>query len=57
MVWRTGTSGECISSRMGTSSPIGHYHKASDTHDKLDYDRLALVVYGLTGVVEGLAEK
>jgi Zn-dependent M28 family amino/carboxypeptidase len=34
-----------------------HYHEASDTYDKLNYDKLTMVVQGLTGVVEGLAEK
>jgi Zn-dependent M28 family amino/carboxypeptidase len=32
-----------------------HYHEASDTPDKVDYDALARVVDGLEGVVEGLA--
>ena len=29
-----------------------HYHQATDTPDKLAYDRLARVVAGLKGVVE-----
>jgi hypothetical protein len=32
-----------------------HYHKPTDTPDKLDYERMARVVNGLVGVVEGLA--
>ncbi len=32
-----------------------HYHQASDTPDKLDYDRLARVVDGLERVVDDLA--
>lgn len=32
-----------------------HYHKATDTPDKLDYERMARVVTGLEGVVEELA--
>jgi Zn-dependent M28 family amino/carboxypeptidase len=33
-----------------------HYHKASDTPDKLDYDRMALVVEGLKVVVDDLVK-
>lgn len=33
-----------------------HYHEATDTPDKLDYDRMARVVRGLAGVVRGLAD-
>ncbi|HEV7241254.1 MAG TPA: M20/M25/M40 family metallo-hydrolase [Thermoanaerobaculia bacterium] len=33
-----------------------HYHTASDTPDKLDYERMAMVVDGLAGVVEELVE-
>lgn len=32
-----------------------HYHKATDTPEKLDYERMARVVTGLKGVVEDLA--
>ncbi|HYE63380.1 MAG TPA: M28 family peptidase [Phycisphaerales bacterium] len=32
-----------------------HYHKATDTPDKLDYERMARVVTGLMGVVNDLA--
>jgi hypothetical protein len=33
-----------------------HYHAATDTPDKLDYDRFALVVSGMEKVIEGLAK-
>jgi hypothetical protein len=32
-----------------------HYHQASDTADKLDYDRLARVVSGLEGMIREMA--
>jgi Zn-dependent M28 family amino/carboxypeptidase len=32
-----------------------HYHEATDTPDKLDYDRFALVVSGVEKMIEGLA--
>jgi hypothetical protein len=33
-----------------------HYHKLTDTPEKLDYEKLARVVEGLKGVVQDLAE-
>ena len=33
-----------------------HYHSASDTPDKLDYDRFALVVSGLEKTIENLGQ-
>jgi Zn-dependent M28 family amino/carboxypeptidase len=33
-----------------------HYHRATDTPDKLDYERLARVTRGLEDVIRGLAE-
>jgi peptidase M28-like protein len=33
-----------------------HYHDASDTPDKLDYDRFTLVVSGMEGVIKELAK-
>ncbi len=33
-----------------------HYHKASDTPDKLNYDQYSRVVHGLFKVVEGIAK-
>jgi len=32
-----------------------HYHEATDTPDKLDYDRFTLVVSGVEKVIEGIA--
>jgi hypothetical protein len=32
-----------------------HYHKSTDTVDKIDFERMARVVHGLTYVVEELA--
>ena len=34
-----------------------HYHTAEDTPEKLDYDRMARAVTGLTSVVQDLASK
>lgn len=34
-----------------------HYHRASDTPDKLNFDHIARVVAGLEGVIEDLAAK
>ena len=31
-----------------------HYHSAQDTPDKVDYERLALVVSGLLGMLDEL---
>ncbi len=33
-----------------------HYHAATDTPDKIEYDRMARVVVGLDGVVRDLAD-
>jgi len=33
-----------------------HYHTARDTPDKLDYERMAMVVDGVAGVIEALVE-
>jgi hypothetical protein len=33
-----------------------HYHEPTDTPDKLDYDRFALVVSGLKNVIVDLAD-
>jgi len=32
-----------------------HYHEPTDTPDKLDYNRFALVVSGMENVIENLA--
>lgn len=34
-----------------------HYHAATDTPDKIEYDRFALVVSGVEKVIEGLAKE
>jgi len=34
-----------------------HYHSLTDTPDKLNYDRFALVVSGLENVIEDLVAK
>jgi len=34
----------------------GPYHSAEDTSDKIDFDRVARAVAGLSRVVEGLAD-
>lgn len=34
-----------------------HYHRATDTPDKLDYESMARVVRGIIGVVEDLADR
>jgi len=33
-----------------------HYHTAKDTTDKIDFDRMTMVVKGICTVVEKLAE-
>jgi hypothetical protein len=33
-----------------------HYHEQTDTPDKLDYDRFALVVSGMESVIEELVK-
>lgn len=53
--WEFGYPGVMVTDTAMFRYP--HYHKATDTYDKLDYSRLALVAQGLTGVVEGLAGK
>jgi len=39
----------------GTAVRYPHYHSATDTPDKLDYDRFTLVVSGMQKVIEELA--
>ena len=34
-----------------------HYHRASDTPEKLDYDRMALATLGLAGMIRDLARE
>ena len=50
--WQHGYPGIMITDTAPFRYP--HYHRATDTHDKLDYDRFALVVSGMEKVIEGL---
>jgi Peptidase family M28 len=50
--WRCGYLGIMITDTAPFRYP--HYHLASDTPDKLDYDRFTLVVSGMEKVIEGL---
>jgi hypothetical protein len=52
--WRCGYPGIMITDTAPFRYP--HYHSASDTPDKLDYDRFTLVVSGMEKVIEGLAK-
>ena len=52
--WQEGYPGVMVTDTAFYRYP--HYHRASDTPDKLDYDRLARVVDGLVGVVAELVE-
>jgi hypothetical protein len=50
--WRIGVPALMVTDTAMLRYP--HYHRASDTPDKLDYDRLARVTTGLVGVVQKL---
>ena len=50
--WRCGYPGIMITDTAPFRYP--HYHSASDTPDKLDYDRFTLVVSGMEKVIEDL---
>jgi hypothetical protein len=50
--WRCGYPGIMVTDTAPFRYP--HYHSASDTPDKLDYDRFTLVVSGMEKVIEGL---
>lgn len=52
--WHEGYPGVMVTDTAFYRYP--HYHRASDTPDKLDYDRLARVVDGLVSVVAELVE-
>jgi hypothetical protein len=52
--WRCGYPGIMVTDTAPFRYP--HYHSASDTPDKLDYDRFTLVVSGMEKVIEGLAK-
>ncbi len=51
--WQHGYSGIMITDTAPFRYP--HYHEVTDTSDKLDYDRFALVVSGMERVIEELA--
>jgi hypothetical protein len=50
--WQHGYSGIMITDTAPFRYP--HYHSATDTPDKIDYDRFALVVSGMEKVIEEL---
>ena len=50
--WRCGYPGIMVTDTAPFRYP--HYHSASDTPDKLDYDRFTLVVSGMEKVIEDL---
>ena len=52
--WQHGYPGIMITDTAPFRYP--HYHSATDTPDKLDYDRFALVVSGLEKVIAKLAD-
>ncbi len=52
--WKVGVPAIMVTDTAPFRYP--HYHKASDTPDKVDYDRMARVVLGLKRVVLKLAE-
>ena len=52
--WQHGYPGIMVTDTAPFRYP--HYHSASDTPDKLDYDRFALVVSGMRNVIEGLGK-
>jgi Zn-dependent M28 family amino/carboxypeptidase len=52
--WQEGYPGIMITDTAPFRYP--HYHEATDTPDKLDYERMARVVSGVVRVVGGLVE-
>src|SRR4029077_18244802 len=52
--WQHGYPGIMITDTAPFRYP--HYHAATDTPDKLDYDRFALVVSGVEGMIAELAK-
>ena len=52
--WQHGYPGIMITDTAPFRYP--HYHSATDTPDKLDYNRFALVVSGMQKVIEGLGK-
>ena len=51
--WQEGYPGVMITDTAPFRYP--HYHTPQDTPDRIDYDRFARVVMGVSGVVEALA--
>jgi hypothetical protein len=51
--WQCGYPGFMITDTAPFRYP--HYHEATDTPDKLEYDRFALVVSGVDKMIQGLA--
>ncbi len=51
--WQAGYPGAMVTDTAPFRYP--HYHAASDTPDKIDYDRLARLVTGMENVIEELA--
>jgi hypothetical protein len=51
--WRCGYPALMVTDTANFRYP--HYHKATDTPDKIDFDRMSRVVEGLGPVVERLA--
>ena len=52
--WQVGYSAVMVTDTAPFRYP--HYHKRTDTPDKLDYDRMARVVVGLEKVISELVE-
>ncbi len=52
--WQHGYPGIMVTDTAPFRYP--HYHSATDTPDKLDYNRFALVVSGMQKVIEGLGK-
>jgi hypothetical protein len=52
--WQCGYSAVMVTDTAPFRYP--HYHEPTDTTDKLDYDRFALVVSGMEGVIAELAK-
>ena len=52
--WQVGISSVMITDTAFYRYP--HYHSNSDTFEKLDYQRMAMVVEGIEGVLSKLAE-
>jgi hypothetical protein len=53
--WKEGYPGVMVTDTAPNRYP--HYHKATDTPDKIDFARTARVVSGLDKVIRGLADE